>query len=34
MIILDTNIVSEIAKGRPDKNVLGYFRQLEPQPIT
>ena len=34
MIILDTNIVSEIAKPKPDKNVLNYFRKLNPQPIA
>jgi predicted nucleic acid-binding protein len=33
MIILDTNIVSELMKSEPDKGVIQWFETLEDQPV-
>ncbi|MFT6046189.1 MAG: putative nucleic acid-binding protein [Arenicella sp.] len=33
MIILDTNIVSELMKSEPDKGVIKWFEILEDQPV-
>ena len=33
MIILDTNIVSELMKAEPDSSVLKWFESLENQPL-
>lgn len=34
MIILDTNILSELMKNAPDKAVLKWFDNLPPQPMA
>ena len=34
MIVLDTNIISELMKSFPDENVINWFGTLEPQLIT
>ncbi len=34
MIILDTNILSELIRQRPDRNVLNWFETQEPQVLS